>query len=94
MAAAYAQAQRRKGSGIRTIARELGVPKGTLKRWLRAEPTSVEPTELLPVRLVDREPLTRRPWAPAASPVVTSPTGWRIEGLSLEDAVALLRATS
>jgi hypothetical protein len=63
------------------VARPLGVPAATLKRW--AEPVPATPLALRPVDVID---------APAAGTVtLVSPTGLRIEGVAIADAIAILR---
>jgi hypothetical protein len=72
------------------MAKELGVDFETLRRWVRnaeGEPQPAGPrSELVAVQVVD-ERATR-------SVSVISPGGFRVDGLSLAEAVAMLRALS
>lgn len=63
----------------------LGISKETVRR-MAAERNDAA---LVPVEIA-AAPATRE----EAALVVVSPTGWRIEGLELDEAVALLRALS
>jgi hypothetical protein len=85
---AYARARRADGASWATIASEIGGPPSqTLMRWC-ADDVEVESAgALVPVEII--APMTP---APAAVIAIVSPTGWRLEGLELADAVALLRA--
>lgn len=60
------------------LAAELGVAPGTVLRW-----SNERVRAMVPVRVV--------PDATAERVAVVSPSGFRIEGLSLVDAVRLLR---
>lgn len=72
------------------IAAELGVSTVTLGRWIeRAEPVSNPPAESVTFREVVVEP--EAPPAPAAALAVVLPSGVRIEGLRLTDALELAR---
>jgi hypothetical protein len=77
-----AWAQRRHGQGAswKTIKAELGQEFDTVRRWCLAEGTS---RALVPVRIV--------PASVARTVSVVSPTGFRIEGLAIAEAAALLR---
>lgn len=67
------------GATIATVAASLGIGRDTLRRWIA--PASA--TTLVPVEIVD---------APRAAEVsVVSPSGFRISGLTLDDAIAVLR---
>ncbi len=74
----YARAQRASGKSWKTIAREVGLSASALQRW------SQEPPQLTQVKIVaDREPD-----APKVS--LISPRGYRIEGLTLLEALHAL----
>ena len=76
-------ARRTRGAGWRELARELGVPAGTLTRWLALRPAQAPPVALRPVTVLD---------APARSPLrLVAPSGLRIEGVTLADVIAILR---
>jgi hypothetical protein len=76
----YARQRRSAGAGIGRIARELGVSGTTLRKWMAA-PAFVE------VKVIDDEPTSR-------SLVVGGPCGLRIEGMTLDTLVELLRRLS
>ncbi|MCA9617785.1 MAG: hypothetical protein KC731_02115 [Myxococcales bacterium] len=76
---------RGEGRGWFEIADALGVPLQTLRRW-RTEKDEA-PAALVPVAVVD-ERVARS----AAPLTIVTPTGFRIEGLEVEEAAALLRA--
>ena len=81
-AAGVALAMRSGGASWRRIASEVGVRAETLRRWCDGgEPGAAR--SLIPVQVVGSTALA-----------VISPGGWRVEGLSLSDASALLRALS
>ena len=74
----YARTQRACGKSWKTIAREVGLSASGLQRWF------VEAPQLMQVKIVpDREPD-----APKVS--LISPHGYRIEGLTLEEALYAL----
>jgi predicted transcriptional regulator len=70
--------QRAEGRTVSEVATELGVAAGTILRWSNGGVRS-----LVPVRVVPDEILK--------AVVVVSPSGLRIEGLTLADAVRVLR---
>jgi hypothetical protein len=69
--------ERASGRPVSELARELGICDGTALRW------SSGARAIVPVRVVPDE-------LPATIAVV-SPSGFRVEGLSLADAVRVLR---
>lgn len=77
---AWADAERRRGRDWTTIADALGVPALTVRRWC----ASAWPE---PVPVVVRA----EPTADVVS--LVAPSGWRIEGLSLANALDLLGRT-
>ncbi|MBM4079949.1 MAG: hypothetical protein FJ278_09640 [Planctomycetes bacterium] len=84
----YAGLRRQKGTGSWSVARELGVAASSLDRWLRNASGSCGPRRskaLVPV--VVRKPGEEN----ARKLVVVTPRGYRVEGLGLDAAVALLR---
>lgn len=74
----WARRQLAAGATTAAVTASLGIGRDTLRRWLA--PAS---TALIPVEVVD---------APAAAEVsVVSPSGFRITGLTLDDAITVLR---
>jgi len=75
---------RREGRSWRAVARTLGIESKKLQRWCGAEPAAAK---WVPVEIVE---------APASAAqsrlAVVLPNGVRLEGLSVGDAPALLRA--
>ena len=78
----HARAERRRGRSLSAFAAELGIREATVHRWLRSDVDA--PLALRPIEVVHE--------APTQALVVVSPGGVRVEGLSLADAVALVRA--
>jgi hypothetical protein len=67
------------GATTAAVAAALGIGRDTLRRWIAPAAT----TALVPVEIVD---------APHAAEVcVVSPSGFRISGLTIDDAIAVLR---
>lgn len=77
-AGAWLAEQRRNGRSVAELAGELGLAVGTVLRWSAGGGRA-----LVPVRVVPEE--TRQAVA------VVSPSGFRIEGLSLLEAARVLR---
>lgn len=67
------------GKSLGSVASELGVGSVTLTRWLKGAREALRPVE------VQEEP------GEASSLALVAPSGWRIEGLRLEDLPELLR---
>ena len=78
----FAQSRRGEGASWVEVASEIGIGIETLRRWcMAAEP---KPRAMVPVRVVaDRHEVTVS---------VVSAGGHRIEGLTLPEAIAVLRA--
>jgi hypothetical protein len=75
----WARQQLAAGATTAAVAASLGIGRDTLRRWIAPASTLA----LVPVEIVD---------APRAAEVcVVSPSGFRISGLTLEDAIAVLR---
>jgi hypothetical protein len=73
------------------IERSLGIPWVTLERWLERH-AAPAPTALVPVRMPQPpEPLRVQRVSATAGLRVTSPSGYRLEGLALDDAVEVMR---
>jgi hypothetical protein len=73
--------QRERGTWWCDLSRAIGVPEETLKRWAAPRPTGG--ATLLPVEVIDAPP--------AGTVTLVSPTGLRIEGVAIADAIAILR---
>ena len=83
---AWTVARRTRGAGWRELAHELGVPAETLQRWLAPRPEHAHPVALRPVAVTDE---------PARSPLtIVAPNGLRLEGVTIADVIAILRALS
>ncbi len=78
---AYARRQRAAGHSWAGIAHAVGLSAGALKNWARMPPPA---RTLVPVEVAARE-------RPTPALVVVSPGGYRVEGLDLATASALLR---
>jgi transposase len=76
-----ARAWRLEGKSLGSVASELGVSCATLARWLQGAREALRPVEVQRVE----EP------GEASSLALVAPSGWRIEGLRLEDLPGLLR---
>jgi hypothetical protein len=74
---AWVAKRRKKGAWWCDVARPLGVPVPTLRRW--AAPVSTGPIALRPVDIVDVPP--------PGTVTLVSPTGLRIEGVAIADAI-------
>jgi hypothetical protein len=83
---AWAREQLSAGTSVRQVAVDLGARFETIRRWLAGvdDGSRAPRARLLPVRVVDD--------ATGRTVSVISPTGFRVEGLSLVEAVAMLRA--
>ena len=85
---AYARSRRSEGASWSAIVAEIGGPRyETLTRWCAVDEGSDDDAHvgaLVPVEIV--APATRDMMI-----AVVSPNGWRLEGLELSDAVAILR---
>ena len=79
---AFALARHDEGTSWETIASELGLATETLRAWRSAEGRST--TAMVPVSVVED--------VPSEGVRVVSPSGFRIEGLVLDEAVYVLRA--
>ena len=78
----YAGERRRAGSSVKRVAAELGIAAPTLGIWIQ-EHRDDEPA-IRPVAVATS--------APASSPVLVTPQGFRIEGLGVGEIAELLRA--
>lgn len=80
-AVAYAEGQRRKGAGMKSIARELGISPTTLVSWLSVGP-------LVPVEIVATTESELEP--ESAIVLIDVRRGLRVEGLTVPSLVTLL----
>jgi hypothetical protein len=81
---AWVAKQRSRGAWWCDLARAIGVPADTLKRW--AAPRTTPSTALLPVEVVDAPPID--------TVTLVTPNGIRIEGVSIAAAIAILRGVA
>jgi len=83
---AFVDRAREAGMSAGEVSRRLGVSQRQLSNW-RAAVRAERPRAMVPVRVVDE---------PAASSTITlvSPNGFRIEGITIAQAIELLRALS
>lgn len=75
-------ARRARGDWWCELSRELGVPAQTLKRWAAQRPDRA--LSLRPVDVIDDELSTR-------TVTIVAPSGLRIEGVTIADAITILR---
>lgn len=87
VAVALCRERRRAGQSVKEIAQQLGLHVATLERWLEADGETEPRPRFHPVALID----AAEPAEPSALSV-TLPSGLRIEGLSLSQALELARA--
>jgi hypothetical protein len=81
----WAAGRRAAGASWEQIKRELGQRFDTVRRWCVTEASSSPRSRaLVPVRVVDDAPVAR-------TVAVVSPAGFRVDGLTLSEAAALLR---
>jgi hypothetical protein len=83
---AFARSRRHDGIGVRRIAAATGVSAESIRRWTQGGGTRWAARELVPVEVCAEVP--RAELRSALS--VSSPSGYRIDGLTLEQAVAAL----
>lgn len=79
----WAKGRRAAGASWQQIKRELGQKFDTVRRWCQESAPS-RSRALLPVRVISEQPAGR-------TVSVVSPSGLRVEGLTLSEAAALLR---
>jgi transposase-like protein len=77
----WARRELERGGSLRAIAEALGLHRETLRSWLADVPASE--AALVPVEVTAEK-------ASARSFVVVSPSGFRVEGLALDEVAALL----
>ncbi len=79
------EVERSKGMTWRKIAEQLGVTQQKLFRWRRQERSGRPANAFVPVRIVEARKST-----PAEGLSLVTPSGYRLEGLTLESAANLL----
>ncbi|HTE56562.1 MAG TPA: hypothetical protein VK698_37170 [Kofleriaceae bacterium] len=80
---AWARQRRDGGASLQVLSKELGLSMETVRRWTAtARDSTPARTALVPVEVIE-EPTARLA-------VVVSPSGFRLEGLTLDEAVAVL----
>jgi hypothetical protein len=79
---AWTAERRARGDEWCELSRELGIPAGTLKRWTTPSPEG--PFSLRPVDVIDDEP-------PGRTVTIVAPSGLRVEGVTIADAITILR---
>lgn len=84
----HAAARRAGGEMWEPIAASLGLNRTTVCGWVAA--LGSERGELVPVVTVPEREVEPRPALELSCPVLVSPRGWRLEGLSLAAALAAL----
>lgn len=87
LAVEYAQQARGQGHSWRRIAVRLGLSDWSLEDWLRRSQEAPDARSLRVHEVKLTEPTVEAP-----PPVLVMPSGARVEGLSLGDLAALLRA--
>jgi hypothetical protein len=75
---------RKQRGGVVANAAKLGLHAETLRKWLTARPSRAVANALVPVQVI-AEPAMRRL-------SVVSPAGFRVDGLTVDEAAMLLRA--
>ena|SRR5258706_11507669 len=79
----YAKRRRAQGRSLAEIGVELGLSVETVRRWCLASSAKPRGKALVAVELME---------PPRSLLSVVSPSGYRVEGLTLEEAVTVLRA--
>jgi len=98
----YARHRNAEGASWYRIQRETDVSSDTVRRWIAADERAA--SVVMPVQIVADEetaderavelPVAAGPVSMPSPVTVTSPTGWRICGLGVDEVVSLLRALS
>jgi len=83
---AFARGRRGDGIGVRRIAAATGVSPESIRRWTQRGETRLTARELVPVELRVEVPRAE----PRGALSVISPSGYRIDGLTFEQAVVAL----
>jgi hypothetical protein len=80
---AWVAAKRQRGAWWCDLSRDLGISTETLKRWAEPRTSTIEPS-MLPVDVIDAPPV--------GTVTLVASSGLRIEGVSIEAAIAILRS--
>lgn len=80
---AWVLVQRERGAWWCDLERAIGVSAETLKRWAVPQITAAPGLAMRPVDVIDAPP--------AGTVTLVSPTGLRIEGVAIADAIEILR---
>ena len=80
---AFIQHAKSAGMAVSESCRRLGISSKQLSNW-RAAIRAAEPKALVPVKVIDEVPWTMLS--------IVAPNGYRVEGLSAEQAIELMRA--
>ncbi len=81
----------RSGRSLGELSRLLGIRPTTLRRWCEGRVAVRTSTSLVPVRVKEERSHSELKVDPVAQVVVVSPMGWRLEGLSAVEAIAVVR---
>lgn len=82
MAAKYARRRVTAGAAIASIAKELGVAEQSLRNWMGTD------SDFRRVQVIESVPAEQ---SDTGTLVLTSPSGYRLEGLDMDSAFQLLR---
>lgn len=77
----YARAAEKRGKGRREIAETLGLSEATLSRWQQGDSGAVPLHEVVVVEGLG-----------AGTPILVTPSGVRVEGLSVRELISVLEA--
>jgi hypothetical protein len=80
----YGRRRRSEGATVKAICQELGLRHWTLHKWLRSAQE-----RFLPVK-VKKAPVPTRSIPGAGAPVLTTPGGYRVDGLHVDELLFLL----
>ena len=83
----YARGERERGVKWREIARTVGLSESVLARWMSGERRHRQSARIVPVRVA----LPRTSIAAAGGVTLVSPSGYRVEGLAMIDALEALQ---
>lgn len=83
----YARSERERGVKWREIARTVGLSESVLVRWTSGEHRRRTPAKIVPVRVA----VGPRGVAVAGGVTLISPSGYRVEGLAVIDALEALQ---
>ena len=84
----YARSERERGVKWREIARAVGLSESVLVRWTSGERRHPQSARIVPVRVA----LPQSGVALAGGVTLVSPSGYRVEGLAVIDALEVLHA--